>query len=146
MPRKDAVSCIKILEQAALPMLDRAQKLKLLEQTVLGLLPDNLAGHCKVVNLKNETLILATTSSAWAMRLRFAGPELLKQLRCQLPVKLKSLQVKVQPEAEETPLPLRPKPKLSMQNATLLVQTANTVDHPDLKEALYRLATKASDY
>jgi hypothetical protein len=126
-------------------MLDRAQKLKRLEQAILGLLPENLAGHCKVVNLKNETLILATTSSAWATRLRFAGPELLKQLRCQFPVNLKSLRIQVQPEVTEgSPAP-RPKPKLSMHSGDLLVQTAKTIDDPDLKEALYRLATKASD-
>ena len=146
MPRRDAISCLQILERAALPMLDRAQKLKHLEQAILRLLPENLAGHCKVVNLKNETLILATTSSAWAARLRFAGPELLKQLRCQFPVSLKTLQIKVQPEVGETPPARRPKPKLSMQSGTLLVQTAKNIDDLDLKEALYRLASKARDF
>ena len=146
LPRKDAKSCIQILEHAALPLLDRAQKLNHLEQAILRLLPANLAGHCKVVNLKNETLILATTSSAWAARLRFAGPELLGQLQQQFPDGLKSLRIKVLPADGEARSVHRPKPELSMQSGILLARTADTIDHPDLKEALYRLATKARDF
>lgn len=146
MYRKDAVPCSSILAAANLPLLDRARKLQRLEQAVLQLLPENLSAHCKVMNLKNEILILATTSSAWAARLRFATPDLLKQLECQHALRLRSIQLRIEPETIENQPLKRPPARLSMASATLLAQTAQSVNHPALQEALYRLAAKAREF
>ena len=89
MRQENIASCCQLLDNARLPLLERARKLQRLEKVVLGLLPDNLAAHCRVMNLKNETLILAAPSSAWAARLRFAGPELVKQVEHQFALKLR---------------------------------------------------------
>lgn len=126
-------------------MLERAKKLQRLEQAVLQLLPADLAAHCKVMNLKNEILILATSSSAWAARLRFAMPELIKQLGCQHALNLRTVQVRVEPDEVEIQKVKHHQPTLSMASGTLLAQTAQSVNHPALQEALYRLAAKARD-
>jgi len=147
MRQKKTVSCYQIMDNARLPLLERARKLQRLEQAVLGLLPENLAAHCSVMNLKNEILVLAAPSSAWAARLRFAGPELVKQLKNQFSLNLRSIQIRIQPETLEIqPTVRRPQLKLSLASGTLLAQTAQTVDHPALREALYRLAAKAREY
>ena len=143
MPHHRVATCFQLLESAAVPLLERARKLVLLEQAVLKLLPQNLAGHCKVLNLKKETLVLGAKSSAWAARLRFAEPELLRQLQCHFPGMVRSVHVRIQPLAVETPAKHQPKLKISMENADLLAQTARNINHPGLQEALYRLAAKA---
>jgi len=146
MPRKDAVPCSRILAAAALPILERVRKLQRLEQAVLQLLPENLSAHCKVQNLKSEILVLATTSPAWAARLRFAVPDLIKQIECQLSLTIRTIQIKIEPETTEFQPLKRQQPKLSLASGTLLAQTANSVNHPALQEALYRLAAKARDF
>jgi len=145
MPKKKTVSCCQVLDCARLPLLERARKLQRLEQAVLGLLPENLAAHCRVMNLKNETLILAVPSSAWAARLRFTGPELVQQLNGQSALKLRTIQVHIQPESQEIQPVKQPPMRLSLASGTLLAQTAQTVNHPALREALYRLAAKARE-
>jgi hypothetical protein len=142
MRQKTACSCSQLLERAKLPILERAHKLSLLEQAVLQLLPAELGTHCKVLNLKNETLVLATPSPAWAGRLRFAAPDLLKRLKYQLSLDIRTLDLRVQPEAIEN-LPIKRQPmQLSLNNATLLAQTAQSINYRPLQEALYRLAAK----
>jgi len=145
MRQKNTVSCYQILDNAKLPLLERARKLQRLEQAVLGLLPGNVAAHCKVMNLKNEILVLAAPSSAWAARLRFAGPQLVEQLKGQFALNLRTIQIRIQPETVEIQTIRQPQLKLSLASGTLLAQTAQTVNHPALREALYRLAAKARE-
>lgn len=146
MRQKDAVPCSRILANAAFPILERARRLQRLEQAVLRLLPENLSAHCTVQNLKSEILVLATSSPAWAARLRFAAPDLIKQLECQLALTIRTIQLRVEPETVEIQLVKSRQPKLSLASGTLLAQTANSVNHPALQEALYRLAAKARDF
>ncbi len=146
MRQKNTVSCCQILDNARMPLLERARKLQRLEQAVLGLLPENVAAHCKVMNLKNEILVLSAPSSAWAARLRFAGPELIKQLKSQFALNLRTIQIHIQPETVEIQSIRQQQLKLSLASGTLLAQTAQTVKHPALREALYRLAAKAREY
>jgi hypothetical protein len=146
MRQKNTVSCGQLLHDAKLPLVERARKLQRLERAVQGLLADNLAAHCRVMNLKNEILVLAAPSSAWAARLRFAGPELVKQLKDRFALDLRSVQVHIQPETQELQAVTQPRIKLSLASGTLLAQTAETVNHAALREALYRLAAKARNF
>jgi hypothetical protein len=137
--RKTAVSCSQLLDQARLPLLERARKLSRFERAVLQLLPVELAAHCKVLNLKSEILVLAAPSPAWAGRVRFAIPELVKQLQRELGLHIRKVVMKIQPQSTE---PQKPPLRMSMSSATLLAQTARAIDYPPLQEALLRLAAK----
>jgi hypothetical protein len=137
-----ASSCSQLLEKASLPVLERARKLARLEKAVLNLLPADLRAHCKVLNLKNETLVLATHSPAWAGRLRFAAPELCKQLECQYSLAVPRVDIRIHPLAIEKTQSKQPSMRISGTNATLLAQTAESISHTALREALYRLAAK----
>ena len=143
MRQKNTVSCCQILDNARLPTLERARKLRRLEQAVRGLLPQDVAAHCSVMNLKSETLVLCTPSSAWAARLRFTVPGLLKQLKNQFALTVRDIQIRVQPETQEIQSIRRQKPKMTAASGSLLEQTARAVDHSALRDALYRLAAKA---
>lgn len=146
MPRKNATECSRILEDAALPLVERARKLLRLEQTVLRILPPDLSPHCKVINFRNKTLVLAAPSSAWAARLRFAAPELARQLQASFSLDVDNLQIRIRPEIPENPPAHRAPPKLSMESGTLLAQTAQNIEHRGLQEALFRLAAKCRDF
>ena len=146
MARNNAAACSRFLESAAFPLVERARKLLRLEQTILESLPAELAAHCKVLNFRNKTLVLETPSSAWGARLRFAAPELLGQLRSRTTLNVDTLQVRVRPPPPESPPARRAHPKISMESGTLLAQTADSIEHRGLKEALFRLAAKARDY
>jgi len=65
------------------PVLRRAAKLARLQPRVNYYLDPELAPHCKVANLRRNRLILAVDSAAYATRLRFYLPQLLKQLQQQ---------------------------------------------------------------
>ncbi len=142
MRQKTATRCSQILNRAALPILQRAGKLVRLEQAVLQLLPADLGAHCKVVNLKQEILILATTSPAWAGRLRFATTDLIRQLKHQHQLEVRRIEVKIYPESDNIQPVKRNTMQLSLSNAELLAKTARSIKHPELQEALYRLAAK----
>ena len=142
MRHKTAFSCSQLLQQVDLPILERARKLSRLEQAVLQLMPAELVTHCKVLNLRNETLVLGTSSPAWAGRLRFAVPDLLKQLKCQFALDIRSVDLRIQPETVENQVVKSDPMQLSMSSATLLSQTAQTISHQPLQEALLRLAAK----
>jgi len=146
MSQKPATSCSKLLEKAAFPMLERARKLSRLEKALHGLLPDNLAAHCKVMNLKREILILGTDSSTWATHLRFAAPGLIKQLQCQFSLNVRTIEVRIEPESRKSEPKPKPMQPISLANGNLLAQTARSVDHRGLQEALYRLAAKCRDF
>lgn len=145
MRQKAAFSCSEILEQAHLPVIERARRLTRLERAVLQSLPAELAAHCKVANLKNETLVLATSSPVWAGRLRFVAPDLIKQLKCQFSLEIRSVELKIQPESVDIQPVKKPPLQMSLRSATLLAQTAEAVGHPPLQEALLRLAAKTRE-
>ncbi|NNG12005.1 MAG: DUF721 domain-containing protein, partial [Halobacteria archaeon] len=100
--------------------------------------------HCRVLSLRDSTLVLAADSPVWAARLRFHTPPLVKQLRNQQAVKVRTVQVRVRPpdtpQVAEINLP-GPR-RLSARNADTLRQTACSVSDPGLKAALMRLASR----
>jgi hypothetical protein len=146
MPRKTATTCSRLLEAAASPLLERAQKLLRLEQTVLRILPEDLSLHCNVLNLRNKALIVSAPSSAWAARLRFAAPELIRQLQSRCSLDVETLQIRIRPQTSENRPVRRTQPKLSLESGSLLAQTAQNIEHRGLQEALFRLAAKARDF
>ena len=145
MRHKTACSCSDLLEQAHLPIIERARKLARLEQAVHQTLPTELAAHCKVLNLRNETLVLSTSSPAWAGRLRFVAPDLIKQLKCQFSLQIRGVDLRVEPETPEKQEVAKSTLRMSLRSATLLARTAEGVNYPPLQEALLRLAAKTRE-
>jgi len=60
-------------------------------------LPASLKAHCRLLAIRDETLVLAADSPVWAARLRFHAPQLVKQLGLSLTVKLRTVRVRVRP-------------------------------------------------
>ena len=146
MRQNNAIQCAHLLGANLAPLLKHAKSLQQLNTKIIAELPETLSKHCFVMNFKGQILTLGTTSSAWAARLRFAASDLQKQLECQHSLQCQSIQVKVIPQGNPIAPALRGKRmELSMGNATLLAKTAKSIDHPELKEALFRLAANTRE-
>ncbi|MEX2524691.1 MAG: DUF721 domain-containing protein [Gammaproteobacteria bacterium] len=119
-----------------------AQKLINVQKTLNDTLPSPLNEHVTVANLVNDTLTIYTDSAAWAARLRFTIPDMLKSLRQNDKyTSVKTIRIKVQPH-EKKPQPSRSFQKLSISTDTaiLLKHVADTIDDPELRESLLKLS------
>ena len=123
----------------------RARTLMELGVLLQELLPAPLNEHCRVLAIKDETLIIATHSPVWAARLRFHAPLLVKQLSNHQTVKLRTVRVRVRPpEKALAPPPVRRQAALrpGKSGVAALQQAAQTISDPGLKTALLRLANR----
>ncbi|HEB98439.1 MAG TPA: DUF721 domain-containing protein [Thiotrichales bacterium] len=117
------------------------EALRRLETRLRKLLPAELADHARVGQLKAKCLIIYADSPAWAARLRFLAPQLVKQLRETGAVKPATIQIRVLPGTER-PQPPRRQASLSEDSRRLIEQTARGIDDEKLASALRRLARR----
>jgi hypothetical protein len=147
MKQNRPVTIGKILGKSQVSrLLAGAGTLEKLAAIVHELLPTPLKEHCRVLSVREETLVLAADSPVWAARLRYHSPELVKQLEHIRTVKLRTVQVRVRP-VDKPPAAVRRlnKPSLSARNSVAMEQTARGVTDPGLKAALLRLARRKCD-
>jgi len=123
----------------------RAKTLIELQVLLHELLPAPLNEHCRVLAIRDETLILATSSPVWAARLRFHAPLLVKQLSDAQTVNLRTVRVRVRPPENASPAsPVHRRAALrpGKTGAAALQQVAQSISDPGLKTALLRLANR----
>lgn len=124
--------------------LARGRELLAWSTAVEQLLPDSHRAHCRVANVRNHTLVLLADSPAWAARLRFHAPTILRKLELDHKLSLRRVQIRVDPEAVRAPRRRVRRTGLSTHSGHLLRQAAQAVEDPQLKAALERLARRAS--
>ena len=124
-------------------LVSQARVLLGLDGLIQELLPDALKTHCRVLSVRDQTLVLAADSPVWAARLKFHSSQLVKQLNRQQTVKLRTVRIRVRPPEKRVATERRNAPlKLGISSATALHQAADSVSDPDLKSALLRLANR----
>ena len=124
-----------------------AKKLKRLTAKVRSLLDTVCGEHCTVANLRDQTLVLQTTSPAWVAKLRFQIPVLINALK-NTSTPVTNIQIKVVPDNQtETTHENISKPQyLSLSTAQLLKGVADDISNSELKSSLLRLSKRiASD-
>lgn len=132
----------KLLHRADFPaegVLQRGQFLHRLNSLLGSLLDDDSKLHCQVGNIRDGVLILYADSTAWALRLRYQSPALLKQLQQRKGLAtLRQIEVKVIPRQEKE---IKNQPaKLSNEASSCLRSCADTITDEGLRSALQRLA------
>ncbi|MBI5461916.1 MAG: DUF721 domain-containing protein [Gammaproteobacteria bacterium] len=143
MSTRTSRSIAKILEQvgksdpAGLPV--EARRLAGLERQVRACLPQELADHCHLAGIRDGCLRLVVDSPAWAARLRFQEPQLIRNWVRQGGGEIRRVQVRVAPQ-EQAPTPPARHLILTAESARLLEQTARGIADPGLAQALRRLA------
>ena len=117
-----------------------AQSIIRLQNNLKAELPTPLNKHVTIANYDSNTLIIQTDSSAWAARLRFKIPELLAILKfkCGLS-EIKSIRIKIKVPDGGQSLPGR-NPGLSDQASNFLINIANSISDPDLRQSLLKIS------
>ena len=124
--------------------LQRAKQLNRLNKAIKTLLPVELGEHCRVANLRSHTLIIQVDNNAWATRLRYHTPQLLKAVHAQLALnQITDIRINIKPVAREIVRQGR-QIHLSRHSAEVIENTAQTTSDPQLRAALLRLAKNAS--
>lgn len=121
-------------------VLQRGQFLHRLNRLLSSLLDDDSRLHCQVGNVRDGVLIIYVDSTAWASRLRYQSPALLKQLQQRKGLAaLNQIEIKVLPRQESKK---RIKPvELSAEASSCLSACADSIADEGLRAALQRLAT-----
>ncbi len=82
-------------------LLDKANCLNSVAQTIEGYLPAELQAHCRVETIENNVLTLVTDNAVWLNRLRYFSSELMSQLRAGEFPSLISIDIKIKPDFQK---------------------------------------------
>jgi len=129
-------------EDGALEKLyNHARVLIEIRESLKNVIPSRAFQHITVANIHDEALIIHADSAAWAARLRFYIPEMLKSLNANNACTgLKTIRIKVIP-ADTAPHPgADRKLRISSNTARLLKHVAGSIEDSDLRDSLLRLA------
>ncbi|MGD8999953.1 MAG: DUF721 domain-containing protein [Granulosicoccaceae bacterium] len=121
--------------------LAHAERLQRLDAIMAKHLSPDIIGHCRAGNQRGNTLVIHASSPAWAAKLRFLAPQLLRALQHENGLsRLQRIEVRIQPENR----PVDPAPgkaaTISDASRQHLQAMATTVSDPRLRDALKRLA------
>ncbi len=114
--------------------------LQIFQEKLKTKLPPPLCDHFILANIDRTTLTVHTDSPAWAAKLRFLTPDILShaQKLCS-PISPKTIRIKVVLPNNDSKKTKR-KAYLSTKNAKLILDTANSITDPVLRDALTRLS------
>jgi hypothetical protein len=122
-------------------LLQTGAKQQQLLDRIRQLLPQPLGQHCVAASHAEQTLTLFTDSSAWSSRLRFYSRELCLQLSNSR-LATQKIDVRVIPKPAKTASRHKQAGKavkLSSTAAEIILQTADSIEDTDLRQALQRL-------
>ncbi len=130
------------LERPALPsgLLAHVQRRQRLESALRASLPEELATHVFLLNVRGRTLVLGCDVQALVTPLRFHAPQLLAAARTILTA---DAPVRVAWRSITTPTATLPRPRLrrhAPETADSLDQAARCIEDPHLSSALHHLA------
>lgn len=121
-------------------LVSRAHRMIALQKAVNEVLPADCRDYCRPASYRNGVLKLQADSAAWATKLRFQQPLILNALKQRRGfADLRKIQVKVIPNYDKPKIQVAAKP-ISAASAEHLRETADSIDQPELSEALRRIA------
>lgn len=124
-------------------IINKIEYLKQLNSLLQKYLPIDMAQHAMVANKRQNVLIIALDSAAWATKFRFIIPELLKKFSQSAELKgIQTIEWYIQ-HLTFSQNKLQRSIVLSCENAKLLQETAESIPSPILQKALQRLASRA---
>jgi hypothetical protein len=124
-------------------LMQRVGVLQQLNKRLTHLLSPPLSQHCSIAAVEQDTLVIVTTSAAWATRLRMQSSKIVKDFQEELHIK--SVSVQIQPAKTPVKSPgteQKKPPRMSSQTSNLLIKLAETTSDPKLSHALRRLSQR----
>ena len=126
-------------------LVTQGRYLSYLTKRLRRLISENIARHIHVAGVRGNVLIITTSSSAWATRIKLQAREL-ALLASQDISELHSIteiEIKITPKTEE-PILIEPTPRsISIKASSDLTAMANSIDNDALKHSLLRLANRS---
>ena len=138
----------------------QAKRLAKFTHLLHKILPVECRGHVQVANIRNQNLMLITDSPVWTTRLRQLSPQILQFLRdnsANIDTNVNKsqiihhIQIKTRYHSSNTNQPDSKtrrdwqKPQISEKTAELLSQSASSINHQKLKNALLKIASHAKN-
>jgi len=124
-------------------LVHRVNSLKILQTILLKCLPENVSHHCQVANITEGQLVIMVDSANWATQIRFNMGDLLQKLRQHAPLySLKHISCIVRPPVGPAirPTNVRTVAKMTPNTAQLIVEAAEAIADPKLKQQLISIA------
>ncbi len=135
----------------------QAKKLAQFTRLLHKIIPVECRGHVEVANIRDQNLMLITDSPVWTTRLRQLSPQILQFIRSNTAKNdtdrtniIHHIQIHTRYHASDTEKQQalikknRHKPQISESTATMLSQSADSIEHQQLKSALLRIAGHAN--
>lgn len=116
-----------------------------INQLLHQVLPENLQGELKLVNIQATRLIVYTTKATNLISFRFSKEKVLAELKVRLPW-VTDIELKVRPAIKLSQPPLYRATRLTRHSKQSLAKLAEEVANPKLKQALLSLANKPENH
>ena len=141
-----------INEQINPKFLIQANKLAYFTQLLHKILPIECRNHVEVANIRNQNLMLIADSPVWTTRLRQLSPQILQFIRQNMPSNdqnkdqiIHHIQISTRYNAANVEphqvVENKVKPQISEKTASILSQSAESIEHKALRSALLRIAS-----
>lgn len=126
-------------------LIQRSERLHSLIKKLSATLPVSLSQHCVIANYRDKSVIFIVESSAWANRLRYLTPDLLRQWQSLPNIQpIEKIHIKIKPLNEKTThTTALPTPELSSHSATVISCFADNLPHSKLRKVLLKIASRA---
>jgi len=135
----------------------QAKKLAQFTQLLHSILPVECRNHVEVANIRDQNLMLITDSPVWTTRLRQLSPQILQFIRSNAPdndtnsaLIIHHVQINTRYHASNNDKhhafnkTNRHKLQISEKTASMLSQSADSINHQQLKTALLKIASHAN--
>lgn len=123
-------------------LLEQVHRLQSLNALLRACLDTEAAPHIQVADLSADRLVVHADSAAWATRLRYLAPQLLRCLhKTPQLTNVRHLDIRVIPHGQPTTSVAHPA-VLSADSASILESAAAGISDPPLRTALKRLARR----
>lgn len=128
-------------------LVTQTNQLKRLTRLLQAELNPSLASHCHVASLAPPHLTIVVDSPAWSTRLRFQSATLLRQLARKHPIfqDVSHIEIKIYPARLQRRAPPSIPRHITPAAAEVITDMANSIDDPELKQALLRLASRSDN-
>ena len=129
-------------------LITRTRQLNRLTHMLRRHMDEQLARHCYVGNIQKPTLTILVDSANWATRLRFEIPDLIAKISQDNQVfsGIERISIKIlTPTQEKTDMHRPHGPQMNQENARGIRSLADSIEDPDLQQALNKLARHVSD-
>ena len=121
-------------------LVKQATKLDKLEHLLHACLPDNCRQHVRIAGIKNSDLVLMVDSPVWSSRIRLYSNHILDMLKQQNLAGVQHIRIRLSQAEPAQPERVFEKRQLDADSSRLIEQTADSIDDPELKQALHKLA------